>query len=90
VKTEKGESPLELQQKQQKFIQYLRQQPYSKVLICMHGRAMRIILCTLLKKPLQQMDEFPHHNVCLYKVKDDGNDFSIELFNDLNHLNGAH
>ncbi len=90
AKTEEGESPKELQEKQQRFIDYLRAQPYNKVLICMHGRAMRIFLSTLLNQSLGEMDQYPHHNVCLYKLKDDGKTFTIELFNDLNHLNGAH
>jgi phosphoserine phosphatase len=34
----------------------------------MHGRAMRVLLCTLLKKPLTEMEIFPHHNLGLYHL----------------------
>lgn len=88
-KTEGGESPNEVQQKQKRFIAELEQNPDNKILICMHGRAMRIFLSTLLNKPLHQMDEFPHHNVCVYKLLYNKKSFTIELFNNLNHLNGA-
>lgn len=90
AKIPEGESPNEIQQKQIKFIKELVQTDYSKILICMHGRAMRIFLSTLLNKSLQKMDEFPHQNVCLYKLIYDGTDFTTELFNDLNHLDAAH
>lgn len=81
-----GESPVDVQQRQVRFIQYLLSQPVDKVLICMHGRAMRIFLPTLLEKPLTAMDEFPHHNLTLYKLKFSNGKFTIELFNNMDHL----
>jgi broad specificity phosphatase PhoE len=92
-KAEGGESPLEVSARQKKFINYLLSpkesaliRPEEKILICMHGRAMRIFLPTLLNQDLRKMDDFPHHNLTLYKVIFDGTRFSITLFNNMDHL----
>jgi broad specificity phosphatase PhoE len=81
-----GESPFTVQQRQLLFLDYLRQTKDERILLCSHGRSMRILLCTLLGEPLQHMDRFPHHNLCLYRLQWDGEFTSIELFNDLSHL----
>lgn len=82
-----GESPIVVQNRQLEFIEELRGAPEQKVLICSHGRAIRILLCTMLDQPLHKMDTFPHQNVSLYKLLFDGQGFTIELFNDTTHLN---
>lgn len=82
-----GESPIVVQNRQLEFIEDLRDAPEQKVLICSHGRAIRILLCTMLDQPLHKMDTFPHQNVSLYKLLFDGKGFTIELFNDTTHLN---
>ncbi len=83
-----GESPEELTLKQEKVIKLLRSRTDEKrVLICMHGRAMRIFLCNLLSLPLSEMDRFHHENLCLYilRLNDDGT-FEIKLENHTDHL----
>lgn len=87
IKIEGGESPSEVQQRQLPFIESLNTLPESRILVCTHGRAMRILLCTMLNKPLEDMDTFPHHNTSLYKLNLENNVFTVELFNDLTHLN---
>ncbi len=84
---EKGETPIEVQDRQKVFIADLLAADDEKVLVCSHGRAIRILLCTLLNEPLHKMDTFPHKNVSLYKLLYDGSSFVIELFNDTSHLN---
>lgn len=86
VKIEQGESPVDVQQRLQTFLKEILAKKENKILVCSHGRAMRILLCTLLDKPLSDMDTFPHHNVCLYKLIFENNVFTIELFNDREHL----
>ncbi len=86
IKIEGGESPLEVQLRQQQFLSELKDTADQKILICSHGRAIRILLCTLLGKPLSDMDTFPHHNLCLYKLNMNDDAAEIELFNDLKHL----
>lgn len=88
IKMEEGESPREVQQRQLEFIHTIMPRNENKILICSHGRAIRILLCTLLGKDLSEMDTFPHHNTSLYKLNYDGNSYTIELFNDISHLNG--
>jgi broad specificity phosphatase PhoE len=86
-KFEGGQSPNELQEKQKEALQVIMSHPEeSNVLICMHGRAMRLFLCLLTGLDLTHMDEFPHQNVILYKVTYDGNQFKIAEFNNADHL----
>ena len=83
-----GESPLELQARQKDFINNILPQYSGKILICMHGRAMRSFICTLLNKPLVHMDDYPHQNLSLYKLNRIEGIYNIEFFNYLEHLNG--
>lgn len=53
----------------------------DKVLVCMHGRALRIFMCLLLNYPLSCMEAFEHSNLCLYKLNYTGSRFSIEMAN---------
>ena len=82
-----GESPYELQLRQKKFIAHLITTPYKKILIATHGRFIRAFMCTLTGKPLSEMEEFKHVNLCLYKVNlhTDGT-FKIELSCIQDHL----
>ena len=86
-KFEDGESPNEVKVRQQEALDVIMSHPEEKnVLICMHGRAMRLFLCILLGKPLTEMDNFPHQNLVLYKVTFDGEKFEIVDFNNAIHL----
>lgn len=81
-----GESPREVQERQLRFLNFYLAQPQKKTLLCMHGRAMRIFLPTLLQQSLLTMDHFPHHNLTLYKLVLTDHRFGIELFNNMDHL----
>jgi len=86
-KFEGGESPNEVKVRQQEAIQEILAHPEEEtVLICMHGRALRLILCLLTDKPLTEMENFPHQNLVLYKVNYDGQNFEITDFNNAQHL----
>ena len=87
LRIEGGESPEDVVKRMQPAIDHIMAHADEKnVLVCMHGRAIRILLCTLLKKPLKFMDTFEHQNLCLYLVSYDGSVFSIERNNDTSHL----
>lgn len=88
-KFEGGESPLELQSRQIRFLEKLKVSSEKKILIATHGRFIRAFMCTVLKLPLQQMNAFEHTNLCLYKLNllKDGR-FEIELQNEQGHLSG--
>ncbi|PTQ96802.1 putative phosphoglycerate mutase [Mucilaginibacter yixingensis] len=86
-KFEGGESPNEVQARQEKAIEVIMSRPEEKtVLVCMHGRAMRLLLCWLTGVPLSQMEDFPHQNLILYKLAWDGERFEIIDFNNSIHL----
>ncbi|MEN7550292.1 histidine phosphatase family protein [Rapidithrix thailandica] len=87
LKVEKGESPLEVQTRQQIAWKYIMSNPYEQnVLICMHGRAIRILLSWLIGHDLSQMDQFEHQNLCLYLLHYEKGNYSIEKRNDVTHL----
>ncbi len=86
-KIEGGESPNEVIKRQKIALDYIISKPDEKlILICMHGRAMRLILSSIMNKPLSRMDDFPHQNTSLYKLQYDGKTYKILSFNDLSHL----
>ena len=86
-KFEGGESPNEVKARQLVALETIMSHPEEKtVLICMHGRALRLLLCLLLNEPLTNMENFPHQNLVLYKVTWDGKKFEIIDFNDAKHL----
>ena len=86
-KIEGGESPNEVKTRQEAALDIIMSRPGEEtVLICMHGRAMRLLLCLLTGKPLTEMESFPHQNLVLYKVTYDGAKFEIVDFNNAEHL----
>ena len=87
VAVEAGETPNQLAERQREAIHYILSHPDEKeVLICMHGRAMRVFLCVLTGRDISLMDEFPHTNTALYKVGYDGDTFSIVDAYNVEHL----
>jgi probable phosphoglycerate mutase len=85
-KINNGESPIELQLRQQKALETILNHEAEQMLICMHGRAMKSFLCLMLNKPLTEMDEFQHSNLCLYQVSYSGDEFNLQLANSTLHL----
>ncbi|MBN8575580.1 MAG: histidine phosphatase family protein [Cytophagales bacterium] len=84
---EGGESPEEVAGRQAEALQLiLSRENEEHVLICMHGRAIRILLCRLLNYPLRSMDMFEHENLCLYKLEQTGSTFTVRNYNDTSHL----
>lgn len=86
---EGGESPVDVQNRQKPIIDLILSRPEeATILICMHGRAMRVLLTTIFDLPLHQMDDFLHHNTCLYLLHYDytTNTFKIDKNNDISHL----
>jgi broad specificity phosphatase PhoE len=86
-KFEGGESPNEVEIREREALDVIMSHPDEKtVLICMHGRAMRLLLCILTNRSLTEMEAFPHQNLVLYKVLYDGEKFEIADFNNAEHL----
>ena len=89
VKIEGGESPNDVARKQEVVLDFLKNEEEAEhILICMHGRAMRILLCLMLNYPLSEMDRFAHDNTSLYKLTYTGSMFVLDDYNNLLHLDG--
>lgn len=86
AKIDGGETPLEVASRQQKAIDHILSQSEELVLICIHGRAMRIMMCWMTGRPLYEMDRFEHTNTGLYVVNYEDGTFAIEVSNETSHL----
>lgn len=87
LKIEGGESPEDVVQRMKPAVDYMMNRESEKtILVCMHGRAIRILLCYLLHYPLKSMDMFEHQNLGLYVLNYTGSMFAIEKYNDDAHM----
>lgn len=83
---ERGESPNALIMRQKEAIAYMLNQADEKtVLVCMHGRALRILLCHLTEISACKMDDFPHTNTALYILE-----YADGKFRIVDHYNTKH
>ena len=86
TRIEGGESPEDVANRQKPVIDEIINSDDKTILICMHGRAIRVLLCQLLNEPLTKMDSFGHHNLGLYILKYEKEKFTIDLDNSIDHL----
>ena len=87
LKIEKGESPEDVIRRMRPAMDHIMaQENENTILICMHGRAIRILLCMILNVPLKDMDLYEHQNLCLYLLNYTNSIFTIEKHNDIDHL----
>ncbi|MEQ9414235.1 MAG: histidine phosphatase family protein, partial [Cyclobacteriaceae bacterium] len=87
LRIEGGESPEDVAARQQSVLKtILSRDSEQTILICMHGRAIRVLLCQLLNYPLSAMDIFEHNNLCLYLLNYSGSMCSVDQFNNIDHL----
>ncbi|BDC98632.1 histidine phosphatase family protein [Persicobacter psychrovividus] len=91
AKAEGGESPVEVQNRQKEALEGILAEPNEQtILLVMHSRAIRILMCTLLKKPLTEMHTFTPKNTGITKFSYDTVSKTFELieFNNTEHLEG--
>lgn len=87
ISIENGETPIDMFERQKKGLTKIMESQHEKILICMHGRAMRSFLCLLTGRHLKDMDDFAHDNLCLYVLEEkENNNFEILIHNQLDHL----
>jgi broad specificity phosphatase PhoE len=88
VQVRGGESPQDVADRQKPVIDLIFSRPEEeRIMICMHGRAMRIFLCQLLNLPLKDMDIFAHQNLGLYILEvDEQNKVKVAKTNCTRHL----
>jgi phosphoserine phosphatase len=89
IKIEGGESAQDLADRLYPFVEELKQVNQQTILVCTHGRTLRLLMCLLLDKPIATMDEFDHQNTCLYHVAYDGEKFIMIKENDIAHLSAS-
>jgi probable phosphoglycerate mutase len=84
-----GESPNSVAERLHRALQIILNGPGETILVCMHGRAMRIFLSLICGTPLKEMDQYEHGNLCLYLLQQEENGgFSLVKQNDQEHLKG--
>lgn len=81
-----GENPIQVMERQKEAMKVVFNDESDSILICMHGRALRILLCWLLNYPLNYMDGFPHRNCSFYHLKHLKSSFVVKEFNQSAHL----
>ncbi len=74
-----GESPVLVRERQKTAVATILAGDEETVLVAMHGRALKILLCWLLGKDLKEMDSFSMPNSCLYVLKYDYDTKTFEL-----------
>lgn len=84
-----GESPNSVAERLHRAIQQIIHVQGTTILVCMHGRAMRIFLSLICNTPLEDMDQYEHGNLCLYLLQQqEEGDFILLKQNDQEHLKG--
>jgi broad specificity phosphatase PhoE len=87
AKVKGGESPEEVEVRLKEAINIITSHTEEQlVLICMHGRALRLLLCILTNKPLSKMADFPHQNTTLYRLSYADGLFTLLDSNNTDHL----
>ncbi|MCS6824282.1 MAG: histidine phosphatase family protein [Cytophagaceae bacterium] len=87
LRPEGGESPDEVLQRMLPVIDYIEKQIHEDIiLVCMHGRSIRILLAHLINNDISKMDDYKHENFGLYILDYNNRHYTIELKNDLSHL----
>lgn len=87
IQIDGGESPEEVANRQKPVLDLIfSRNSESNILVCMHGRAIRILLCQLLNYPLSAMDYFEHNNLGLYVLTYTGSFCKVDQYNNLDHL----
>lgn len=82
-----GESPNQVAIRLKRGMDYIMKQPGDTILICMHGRAIRILMAVLLRMDLRYMDVFLHQNLGLYLLnRYESGRYMVEKFNSGEHF----
>jgi len=83
-----GESGLELQNRVLDFIDDLKEVEGENVLVCTHGRTLKMLVVQLQNLPISAMDDVRHSNTALFHFNyDESRDkYSILCANETSHL----
>ena len=81
-----GESGFELRQRVRDFVQHLLQLEGENILICTHGRTLKMLVVEMLGFDISQMEQIRHANTALYLMNQNDTSFEMIRANDQNHL----
>ena len=86
-----GEGPQHVMDRQREALEYVLAKPEEQtIILSIHGRALRILLTWLLNYDLKEMEYlFVHQNLSLYQITHTGNMFTVDVYNDLEHLSAV-
>lgn len=85
-KFEQGESPNQMSKRLEKGFNKVLDDNHDTVLLCIHGRALRILLSKIIDKDLTKMDKYIHSNTGLYILEYKDGNFDILGRNLRDHL----
>lgn len=85
-KFENGESPNEMSERLVKGFDKVIKENHENVLLCIHGRALRILLSKIIDKDLTKMDKYTHSNTGVYIIDYKDNEYDIVGENLRNHI----
>ena len=85
-KFEEGESPNEMSVRLVKGFDKVLDDDHDTVLLCIHGRALRILLSKIIDNDLTKMDKYVHSNTGLYILEFKNGKYEILGRNLRNHL----
>ena len=85
-KFEEGESPNEMSVRLVKGFNKVLDDDHDTVLLCIHGRALRILLSKIIDNDLTKMDKYVHSNTGLYILEYKNGKYEILGSNLRNHL----
>ncbi len=83
---EGGENPIDVKKRQEVALNHITSQPEDLILLCMHGRALKILLAWITGLHMKEMDLFDHDNLSLYILNYNNNSWTIETHNERGHL----
>ena len=85
-KFEEGESPNEMSERLVKGFDKVLDDDHDTVLLCIHGRALRILLSKIIDNDLTKMDKYVHSNTGLYILEYKNGKYEILGSNLREHL----
>ena len=85
-KFENGESPNEMSERLVKGFDKVIKENHENVLLCIHGRALRILLSKIIDKDLTKMDKYTHSNTGVYIIDYKDDEYDIVGENLRNHI----
>lgn len=86
ARIEEGESAAEMASRLGRFLERLKAREEKKILVVMHGRALRCFICLIAGRPIKYMNDFVHSNTGVYKVEQSHDRLEIVMSNNVDHL----